>query len=409
MAIVIQAASVPMGKENIQVVDQTAALPGDLPGEPIADRLPDIYYIILDGYGRQDVLYQLYGYDNSEFIDWLEAHGFYVASQSNPNYLFTTLSLSTSLNMQYLSDLKRAYGFSFGNIPVSELIHHSTVRAWLEDEGYRIVAFASGYEPTSIEDADVFVGSSDSQQGPLDVLVQPRITRLEGILLDASIYKAIQDYQVAQGNPGIFEATYAEHRERIGTEFSTLGAIPEWEGPNFVFAHVIAPHPPFVFGPNGEPLTPSYLYTLADHHDDFVRYGTRDEYIAGYTGQLEYINRRIEDTLSTILAKSDPQPIIILQGDHGPGAYYTATSLSDTYLPERASNLNAYLVPDAMKKNLYPTITPVNSFRLLFRDVFHIDLDLLPDRTYFFASDVDPVDPSLDAYPLPFPEGTASP
>ena len=65
--------------------------------------LPDIYYIILDGYARADVLDSVYGYDNSEFIFWLEQHGFQVARGSRSNYSQTYLSLASSLNMTYLA------------------------------------------------------------------------------------------------------------------------------------------------------------------------------------------------------------------------------------------------------------------------------------------------------------------
>jgi hypothetical protein len=63
---------------------------------------PDIYYIILDGYGRADMLQALYGFDNSMFVNALEQRGFVVASESQSNYHRTLLSLSSSLNMQYL-------------------------------------------------------------------------------------------------------------------------------------------------------------------------------------------------------------------------------------------------------------------------------------------------------------------
>jgi hypothetical protein len=36
---------------------------------------PDIYYIILDGYGRSDVLKNEYGYDNSDFLNASEGFG----------------------------------------------------------------------------------------------------------------------------------------------------------------------------------------------------------------------------------------------------------------------------------------------------------------------------------------------
>ena len=68
-----------------------------------ADELPDIYYIIFDRYPRADSLKDFYDFDNSEFISYLETKGFYVASESNANYLKTAHSLASSLNVDYLS------------------------------------------------------------------------------------------------------------------------------------------------------------------------------------------------------------------------------------------------------------------------------------------------------------------
>src|SRR5207244_7041298 len=71
---------------------------------------PDIYYIILDGYGRQDVLKDLYGFDNSDFIQFLQSRGFYVADQARANYCSTVPSLASSLNRTYLTGLAARYG-----------------------------------------------------------------------------------------------------------------------------------------------------------------------------------------------------------------------------------------------------------------------------------------------------------
>ena len=70
---------------------------------------PDVYYFILDSYGREDLLQQAYGYDNSEFISELEKRGFYVPKCSQSNYVRTELSLGSSLNMQYLPDLSDSF------------------------------------------------------------------------------------------------------------------------------------------------------------------------------------------------------------------------------------------------------------------------------------------------------------
>ncbi len=66
---------------------------------------PDIYYIILDGYGRSDVLKNEYDYDNSDFLNGLRGLGFYVADCSQSNYAQTQISLASSLNFNYLDAL----------------------------------------------------------------------------------------------------------------------------------------------------------------------------------------------------------------------------------------------------------------------------------------------------------------
>ena len=66
---------------------------------------PDVYYFILDSYGRRDGLAQAYGFDNMEFLNALEERGFYVAKCSQSNYVRTEISLASSLNMMYLQEL----------------------------------------------------------------------------------------------------------------------------------------------------------------------------------------------------------------------------------------------------------------------------------------------------------------
>ena len=46
---------------------------------------------------------------------------------------------------------------------------------------------------------------------------------------------------------------HQERRDRIHCQFDEIAKIrQETEKPVFVFMHVMAPHDPFVFGPNGE-------------------------------------------------------------------------------------------------------------------------------------------------------------
>ncbi len=66
---------------------------------------PDIYFIVLDGYARADVLAEHYAFDNGPFVRGLEQRGFQVADASRSNYNWTFLSLASTLNMDYLPEL----------------------------------------------------------------------------------------------------------------------------------------------------------------------------------------------------------------------------------------------------------------------------------------------------------------
>jgi len=70
-----------------------------------------------------------------------------------------------------------------------------------------------------------------------------------------------------------------------------------------------------------------------------------------------------------ILARSEVPPIIVLQADHGPS--------------EEMGIFNAFYFPEDGRSYLYPSITPVNTFRLIFDFYFGTNLGLLEDRSYF--------------------------
>jgi hypothetical protein len=97
--------------------------------------LPDIYYVILDGYAREDILQEVYQFENSEFIGSLEEQGFFVAKESQSNYIQTSLSLASSMNFEYLSAFE---DIESGNrYPMRDLVHNSRIRSILQHYGYR--------------------------------------------------------------------------------------------------------------------------------------------------------------------------------------------------------------------------------------------------------------------------------
>ncbi|MBN2116387.1 MAG: hypothetical protein JW730_07445 [Anaerolineales bacterium] len=326
---------------------------------------PDIYLIIVDGYGRADFLKDIYGYDNAQFIEFLEEKGFYVADQARSNYPLTQLSLPSLMNLQYLDEYTREFGGTDNLAPAYELIQHSTIRRVLEDRGYQFVALTSATLLTQIRDADVYLSLENND-----------LNEFEALLLSTSVMG------VAAESWGfdLPVMSYELHRKYVVFSLDKLSEVPELPGPKFVFAHIMLPHPPFMFDRAGNFIPPERPYVT---WDGSLFPGTTEEYQNGYLEQVIFLNQKLTGMISDILARSANPPIIILQGDHGPGAFYNVLELDTACLAERYSILNAYYFPDGDYQQLYPSITPVNSFRVVLNQYFGAELDLLEDRSYF--------------------------
>ena len=359
---------------------------------------PDIYYIILDAYGREDMLRKYYGYDNSAFINYLKDTGFYIADQGRSNYISTVLSLSSSLNMQYVdallpeadphtSDTIRLAGYE---TDLLDLIHHSYVRSFLAEHGYRLITYDNNFKTTA-HDADVLLSYSSlsPRNGHNEKETGLVVNSFEGLLLETSLARLWVDWQTAHGMENIvIESPYLAHRALTIDMFESLKEIPAMEGDNFVFMHFLVPHPPFVFGPNGEMSRHDQAFTLSDGTNYS---GTPRSYIKGYTEQVTYINQYLEETINYIINNSQTPPIIIIQGDHGPRMGVNFKNPQKIDLDGHFGNLNAYYLPNVDHTALYSTITPVNSFRVVFNSCFGTKFELLPDESYLSTS-IEPFD-----------------
>ncbi|MCJ7617971.1 MAG: hypothetical protein MUO43_15685, partial [Desulfobacterales bacterium] len=174
----------------------------------------------------------------------------------------------------------------------------------------------------------------------------------------------------------IVDPWWEEQYKRVLYKFDRLAEIPEIEEPTFVFAHMLIPHPPYVFDSDGS------LLTLEEAGERSLE--------VQYVDQLIALNDMIRELIDELLSSSDVPPIIILQADEGPypgdePAWKASGSLEDateTELREKYGILNAYYLPGVNEDILYPSITPVNSFRLIFNIYFGTDFELLPDNSY---------------------------
>jgi hypothetical protein len=334
-------------------------------------RHPDIYYIILDGYARGDILKEVYKFDNGEFLGYLRQKGFYVAEKSRANYCQTCLSLASSLNLTYLDDLANRIGAeSFDRRPLMRMIERSYASAFLRRRGYVFVAFSSGYSGTEVRGADVYLGASRV------------LTEFENVLLNTTpipdVESRLRKWRFLAKLRSPWQC--ASHRRRILFTFDRLGDISKTGRPTFVFAHIVAPHPPFVFGAHGEASGPETTFGFGDGSHLGM---DRAKYVANYTRQLAFVNQKIRQTIDRIMSRSSRPPIVILQADHGPGSMLDWENPEKTDLRERMSILSAYYLPGSAAKELYPQITPVNTFRIVFNRWFGASYKLLKDESFF--------------------------
>ncbi len=115
-------------------------------------RKPDIYLIILDGYARNDVLRDIYAFENTNFTDDLAQRGFFIAERSHSNYLQTPLSFTSFLNYSHIDTATQLLGDkSINRLPLINLIEFSKVITSLKEIGYQLVTTESGFHFTDLE------------------------------------------------------------------------------------------------------------------------------------------------------------------------------------------------------------------------------------------------------------------
>lgn len=331
-------------------------------------RLPDVYWVILDRYGSGNVIDKYYAYDNSPFLDELRARGFYVAEHATANYLKTALSMVSSRSLDYLDVAAlrdRATADDDWGPLYRDLSAPFEVEHYLGSAGYRFIYLGTYWGPTARQpSAEINYVYDKLASEFLDVLERSTLLRaFEGLGPEAPY-----DWRRNRWNQTRYEWA-SLHRA------STLG------GPKFVLAHFALPHDPYVFHADG---------SFVSAEDEAGR--PRE---VNYVDQLQFANAQVLAWLDSLLAvPPDERPIVIIQADEGPFPIRYArnerafdwTTATPAELEAKFGILSAFYLPGKTPEEagLYDSITPVNQFRAIFHAYFGLDLPLLPDRNWIF-------------------------
>lgn len=356
----------PAPKRLFRSPEPTPAVTGSpFPGNTTTkdSAFPDLYCIVLDAYGRQDQLAALFGVNNEPFLQQLEQRGFFVARHARANYLQTPLALSAAFNLEYLPSAQ-----SGGIEEANALLNNSRLFQLMKRKGFQLVAVPTNVVQTRLTDADLTFEAFDGVQAiltPLDRLV----------LAKTPLGQLLQNENEA----------FAEHRSRLlGALETNLPAAAAVSAPKLVFAHILAPHPPFVFGPKGEARIPRRTtFTIGDG-SDYSRNNDKSAYRQGYADQLTYLNEKVLAALDAVKARQKRPAILVLMGDHGSRMETSWKSLERTNLKEPFANLMAVSTPDGQAGALLgDSVSPINVFRILLTRYYGQNYPRLPDRSYY--------------------------
>ncbi len=345
-----------------------ASTPTSVPADA---SLPDVYYIILDAYSRQDILASRFGLDNSPFVNALRERGFFVGDRSHANYMHTHLSLSATLNMEYLDEYLKKLG------PVGEsqegwrqtsqffqsVITDCRVRHELEARGYRTVGLGTAYNITR---------GFNAKAGWLST----GLTEFEMVLLRQTVLAVVMERVNIDLSP------HDLHRNRVKYILEQLPRVAHQGGRKFIFAHIVCPHRPFVFHADGSNRLPHDRFSNLLWWEQALKVdGYEDWYRKAYPQQVQGLNRLVLDAVDGILAGSQRPPIIIIQGDHG-SALGLRVDPNQCDVTARLGILNAIYLPGVDPASLDPAMSSVNTFRVVFSRGYGMDLPPLENKAY---------------------------
>jgi hypothetical protein len=344
------------------IVDSTPVQSGlpISPGPAKATPPRRIFYLVFDRYTGPTTMSSHFRFDNRDFIAFLKAEGFFIASQSRSNYLATASSLASTFHMEYLNSLGDEIGRE------SDSWHPL-------DKGYSYIQIGSWWRPTrrnDFADQAYYDGVSEFERVYIGVTIVGSMLR--------TFWRA---------NPFFYHMNWdAGQCRRVPRTFEMLEDLAQRSEPTFVFAHILIPHPPFVFNEDG---------TCKSEAES-----ARQDPRVNYVDQVKYINGKIKEFVALLLANPEDPPLIILQSDEGPFPERYAKDedgfdwrqATPEELRLKTDILNAYYLPNMKTNPLYNSISPINSFRVVFNAYFGTRFALLPDRTYAFVKHGRPYD-----------------
>lgn len=331
--------------------------------------LPDLQVVVLDAYGRDDVIKAYYNYDNQPFLKALEAKGFSVAKRSHANYTQTVLSVASMLNFKPVDQLKKSNAVDLAGV-VTNTIDNAVLWQLLRKQGHKIISVPSGTSLTAMPSADLTFAST------ANIIMSYQVETALRLLIERTPLSLLSM---------IDETGVRTHRQQLRDVFRFWEMSTELTAPKASFVHVLAPHPPFVFDANGGPVQPNgRTFTLLDGKRLVEQIG-QEQYRTAYVEQLKAINTKVLSTIDAIDSKPHRDTITVIVGDHGPRMHLDWDSAKGTDMDEVKGVLMAVRMPEKYKEAVgdIETCSPLTLLHRIATKVYTAPLEPVSDFSYY--------------------------
>lgn len=326
---------------------------------------PNIYWFVLDGYGRGDVLGEYGDVLQASFIGEMEQRGFVIDPRAAAAYPMSFLSIASTLSMDYIADGSTDVSSEEPFYVVTQ--GENVVVDSLRDRGYAYVLYPgspywSGSQCRGFEDICLAEGGMDSaDRALLEMTAAASILRSVLLSTDSERVNPVEVVERLEG-----------HRPN---------------NPFFLFAHVMNPHPPFLWsGPDCDLLERPIGSVFGD-------WGATSDYL----NAIHCLNRQLITTMDRII-DADPEAVIIMQGDHGPDYGIEMLNVEHVWSPrdirQRFGVLSAIRLPPTCDVPIGTSL--VNTFRVVLSCLSGERFPLLAPRAWsgsYGLSDLTEVEP----------------
>lgn len=317
---------------------------------------PSIIHIVLDGYGANDVLRDIYQHDNQVFLDTLEQRGFVVMPRVFTPFNQTLFAMASIMSGGYVEppsaeDDGLRFRFDLGHT-----IQNSWVQNTLRAAGYNFAYTKNDYAILNLENA-----------------TQVTPSHLGLTWMEAEMLSFEPQFAINAHNRNITAALRPEN-------FTAL------ETPYFYYQHMIAPHPPFTLTADGKARAVSRTMLADGSHFGTQNLAIRQLYIDGYREKATFIESALLKQLASI---PENEPIIvIIHGDHGPGSHFDHDSYDNTCIRERMTTFLAVYsnIPDVQNEFALQASSEfnlTNIYRIVFSALSEAEIPSLPNLNTF--------------------------